>query len=92
MVVTAGVRSAMLGDTVSMMVDSVMSTMVIGGVASTTVGTAMSSIVVDAVSTLMLVLMSKFVAGESMSMPISGTERWPLLMTSHRPLLAWRDR
>jgi hypothetical protein len=74
MVVAAGVRSAMLGDAVSMMVDSVMSTMVAGGVESMTVGTAMPTVVVDAVSMSMLVLMSKLVVGESMSMPIGGAE------------------
>jgi hypothetical protein len=74
MVVAAGVRSAMLGDAMSMMVDSVMLAMVAGGVASMTVGTAMSTMVVDAVSTSMLVLMSKLVVGESMSMPIGGAE------------------
>jgi hypothetical protein len=46
MVVAAGVRSAMLGDAVSMMVDLVMSTMVAGRVASMTVGTAMPTVVV----------------------------------------------
>jgi hypothetical protein len=57
-----------------------MSTMVAGGVASMTVGTAMPMMVVDAASTSMLVLMlklvlmSKLVVGESMSMLIGGAE------------------
>jgi hypothetical protein len=64
----------MLGDVVSGTVDPVTSTIVAVGVASMTVGTAMPTMVVDAVSTSMLVLMSKLVVSESMSMSISGAE------------------
>jgi hypothetical protein len=67
MVVAVGVRSAMLGDAVLRMVNSVMSTMVADGVVSMTVGTAMPTMVVDAESMLILVLVS-------MSMSIDGAE------------------
>jgi hypothetical protein len=48
--------------------------MVADGVASMTVGIAMPTMVVDAVTMLMLVLMSKLVVSESMSMSIGGVE------------------
>jgi hypothetical protein len=70
----AKTKSMTLGDVVLETVDPVMSTMVASGVASMTVGTAMSTMVVDAVSMSMLVLMSKLVVCESMSMRIGGAE------------------
>jgi hypothetical protein len=74
MEVAAGVRSVMLGDAVSMMVDLATSTSVSGGVVSMTVDTAMPTLMVDAVLASMLVLTSKLVVGKSMSMPIGGAE------------------
>jgi hypothetical protein len=74
MVVAAGVRSAVLGDAVSMMVDLAISTSVSHGVVSMTVGTVMPTLMIDAVSMSMLVLTSKLVMGESMSMPIGGAK------------------
>jgi hypothetical protein len=72
MEVAARVRSAMLGDAMSMMVDLVMSTSVSGGVVSVMVGTVMPTMMVDVVSALMLALTSKLVGGESM--PIGDAE------------------
>jgi hypothetical protein len=53
---TARVRSVVLGDAVSMMVDLAMSTSVSGGAMSMTVGTAMPTLMVDAVLMLKLAL------------------------------------
>jgi hypothetical protein len=69
---SAEVKSVMLGDAVSTMVDPVMSTLVASDVASMTVGTAMPTMVVDAVSTSMLMLMSTSVVDEVIS--IGGAE------------------
>jgi hypothetical protein len=55
MVVAAGVRSTMLGNAVSIMVDLAMSTSVSGGAMSMTVGTTMLTLMVDAVSMSMSV-------------------------------------
>jgi hypothetical protein len=70
----AEMKSPTLGNVVLETVDPVMSTMVADEVASMMVGTVMPTMVVDVVSTLMLVLMSKLVVDESISMSIGGAE------------------
>jgi hypothetical protein len=65
MEVAARVRSAMLNDAVSMMVDLAMSTLVSGEVVSMMVGTAMPTLMVDAVSMSMPMLSSKLMVSDT---------------------------
>jgi hypothetical protein len=71
---SAEAKSAMFGDAVSETVDPMTSTILVGGVVLMAVGTAMPTRVVDAVSMSMLVLVSKLVVSELMSMSIGDAE------------------
>jgi uncharacterized membrane protein len=68
MMVAAGVRSATLGDAVSMTVDLAMSTSVYDGTVSITAGAAMPTAVSMAVSMSILTLVSRLVVSGLVSM------------------------
>jgi hypothetical protein len=67
MMIAAGVRSAALGDAMSMMIDPTMSTSVSDGLVSMKAGTAMPTAVLMAESMSILLLVSKLMVSGSMS-------------------------